>query len=83
MKQPKIRIFEQIYNVIQIEFDLKSGLIKKIVYQVNDHQTKTVFRGNELIAKSLTSTNLIQEPTVHPYHDYAYAPDLEILLVEK
>lgn len=81
MKQPNIKIFGKIYKVVQIEFDKNTGLIKKIVYQVNDHQNKTVFKGNELITKSLTSTKIIQEPTIHPYHDYAYAPDLEALLV--
>ncbi|MEI4828661.1 hypothetical protein WAX78_04250 [Bacillus sp. FJAT-53711] len=82
MKQPKIKIFGQIYKVIQIEFDKKTGLIEKIVYQVNEHQNKTVFRGNEMITKSLTSNYKIQEPTRHPFHDYAYAPDLECLLVQ-
>ncbi|WP_274364851.1 hypothetical protein [Paenibacillus thermotolerans] len=82
MKRPKIKIFGQVYNVIQIEFDKNSGLIKKIVYQVNEHQNKSVFKSNEMISKSLTSKYKIQEPTVHPYHDYAYAPDLEALLVE-
>lgn len=82
MKQPKIKIFGQIYKVIQIEFDKKTGLIEKIVYQVNEDQDKTVFRGNEMITKSLTSNYKIKEPTQHPFHDYTYAPDLECLLVQ-
>ncbi|WP_312148195.1 hypothetical protein [Paenibacillus odorifer] len=81
MKQPKIKIFGQIYKVIQIEFD-NTGLIKKIVYQINARQNKTVFKGTEITNKSLTSKSIIKEPTCHPYHNYAYAPDLESLLVE-
>lgn len=81
MKQPKIKIFGQIHKVIQIEFD-NTGIIKKIVYQVNERQNKTVFKGLEMTNKSLTSKSIIQGPTCHPYHDYAYAPDLESLIVE-
>ncbi|MNH82415.1 hypothetical protein D3C73_347990 [compost metagenome] len=81
MKQPKIKIFGEIHKVIQIEFD-NTGLIKKIVYQVNERQNKTVFKGIEMTNKSLTSKSVIHEPTCHPYHNYAYAPDLESLLVE-
>lgn len=79
MKQPKIKIFGQIYKVMQIEFD-KTGLINKIVYQVNEYKNNTVFKGTEMINKSLTSKSIIQEPTCHPYHNYSYAPDLEKLL---
>lgn len=82
MIQPKIKIFGQVYKVIQIEFNKKTGLIEKIVYQVNQNQYKTVFRGNEMITKSLTSKFKIQKPTRHPFHSYAYAPDLECLLVQ-
>ncbi|MGG0844501.1 hypothetical protein [Peribacillus simplex] len=82
MIQPKIKIFGQVYKVIQIEFDKKTGLIEKIVYQVTEHQYKTVFRGNEMITKSLTSKFKIQEPTPHPFYGYAYAPDLKRLLVQ-
>ncbi|WP_424474909.1 hypothetical protein [Oceanobacillus kimchii] len=82
MKQPKIKIFNQTFNVIQIEFDKKTGRIKKVVYQVNERQNQTVFKNNEMITKSLTSKIKIQEPTPHPYHDYLYAPDLECLLVQ-
>lgn len=82
MKQPKIKIFGQIYKVIQIEFDKKNGEIDKIVYQVNINQYKTVFRSDEMITKSLTSNYKINKPTIHPYFSYAYAPDLESLLVK-
>lgn len=83
MKQPKIDIFGHRYNVIQIEFDNKTGLIEKIVYQVSEHNNKTVFRGTEMVTKSLTSKYIIQEPTLHPYHSYAFAPDLARLLIHK
>lgn len=81
MKQPKIKIFDQIFNVIIIEFDKKTGRIKKIVYEVCEHHHQTVFKSDEIISKSLTTKIKIQEPTRHPYHDYAYAPNLEDLLV--
>lgn len=80
MKQPKIKIFGKVHKVMQIEFD-KDGLIKKIVYQLNENVHKSVFRRDTIINKSLTSERKIQEPTQHPYHDYTYAPDLECLLV--
>lgn len=80
MKQPTIEIFGNEYKVKQIEFD-KEGSIGKMIYQVNEHHTRTVFKGDSVINKSLTSERKIQEPTLHPYHDYAYAPDLEKLLV--
>lgn len=83
MKQPKIKIFGQIYKVIQIEFDKKTGEIDKIVYQIDEHKYKTIFRSNEMISTSLTSEYKIQKPTCHPYHDYIYAPDLESLLVQE
>ncbi|BCD03838.1 TPA: hypothetical protein QC443_005841 [Bacillus cereus] len=82
MKQPQIKIFGQIYKVIQIEFNKKNGQIEKIIYQLNDHQNRTVFRGVEMISSSLTYTNKIQDPTPHPFHNYAYAPNLESLLVQ-
>ncbi len=82
MKQPHIKIFGQKYKVIQIEFDNTTGLIKKIVYQVNENQNRTVFNGTEMISRSLTTQFAIQEPTPHPFHNYAYAPNLEALLVE-
>lgn len=81
MLQPSIKIFGSVHKVTQIEFGKKSGLIEKIVYQVNEHQLKTIFRRDEMITKSLTSTYKIQQPTEHPYHDYIYAPDLESLLI--
>ncbi|MNI62300.1 hypothetical protein D3C73_1176130 [compost metagenome] len=81
MKQPKIKIFGKIFKVMQIEFD-NAGLIKKIVYQVNERENNSVFKGTEMTNKSLTSKSIIQGPTHHPYHNYAYAPDLESLLVE-
>ncbi|MFF2755592.1 hypothetical protein ACFVR1_17895 [Psychrobacillus sp. NPDC058041] len=81
MKQPKIKIFGQIFNVILIEFDKKTGSVKKIVYEINEHHHQTVFKSNEMITKSLNSKIKIQKPTRHPYHDYANAPDLERLLI--
>lgn len=81
MKQPKIKIFGQIYKVILIEFDKKTGSVNKIVYEINEHHHQTVFKSNEIITKSLTSRIKIQEPTRHPFHDFAYAPNLEILLI--
>lgn len=81
MIQPKIKIFGQIFNVILIEFDKKTGSIKKVVYQINEHQHQTVYKSNEMISKDLTSKIKIQKPTRHPYHDYAYAPDLDGLLI--
>lgn len=83
MKQPKIKIFGQVYKVIQIEYDKKNGNIDKIVYQVSEHKYKTIFRSIEMISTSLTSKYKIQELTCHPYHDYFYAPELESLLIEK
>ncbi len=82
MEQPKIKVSGQIYKVIQIEFDTKTGQIEKIVYQVNEHQNKTIFKSKEMITKSLNSKYKIQKLTHHPYHDYAYAPDLECLLIQ-
>lgn len=82
MRQPKIKIFGQVYKVIQIEFDKKNGNIDKIVYQVSEHKYKTIFRSNEMLSTSLTTKYKIQEPTRHPYHDYAYAPELERLFVQ-
>ncbi|MGY3716769.1 hypothetical protein ACWE42_14720 [Sutcliffiella cohnii] len=80
MKQPKIKIFGNVHKVMQIEFN-KDGLIEKIVYQVGENVNKTAFRGDLIINQSLTKQRKIQEPTLHPYHDYAYAPSLERLLV--
>jgi len=82
VKQPKIKIFGQVYKVIQIEFDKKTGKIDKIVYQVDEQQYKTIFRSNEILSKTLKSKYKIQEPTHHPYHGYAYAPELESLFVQ-
>ncbi|MCA1202888.1 hypothetical protein [Priestia flexa] len=82
MKQPKIKIFGQIYKVIQIEFDKKTGRIDKIVYQVDEHKYRTVFRSDEMLSSSLTSKYKVQKPTFHPYHEYAYAPELECLFVQ-
>ncbi|WP_280770060.1 hypothetical protein [Salipaludibacillus daqingensis] len=81
MEQPKVKVFGQVYNVIVIEFDKKSGQITKIVYQVSEHQNKTIFRSKDMITKSLTSKFKIQGLTPHPYYNYAYAPQLECLLV--
>jgi hypothetical protein len=81
MKQPSINIFGEIRKVMEIEFDRKTGLIAKVVYRVSDHDNATVFKGHEIASKSLTSKVQITKPTHHPYHNYAYAPDLESLLV--
>ncbi|MGK4040846.1 hypothetical protein AB0Y20_00995 [Heyndrickxia oleronia] len=81
MRQPNIKLFGKTYKVIQIEFSRETGLIEKIIYQVSEHQLKTIFRSDEMITKSLTSTYKIKQLTEHPYHDYAYAPDLESLLI--
>jgi len=81
MKQPKIKIFGEIYNVILIEFDKKTGCIKKVVYEINEQEHQTVYKSNEIISNSLTSKIKIQEPTRHPYHNYSYAPDLDVLLI--
>lgn len=82
MIQPKIKIFGKVYNVIQIEYDKNTGLIKKIIYQINERQNKIIFRKSEMISKELTTNFSIHEPTLHPYHDYIYAPDLESLLIK-
>jgi Flp pilus assembly CpaF family ATPase len=79
VKQPKIKIFGHQHKVMQIEFN-KEGSVEKIIYQVSENVNKTVFRGNTMINKSLISDRKIHAPTEHPYHDYAYAPDLESLL---
>lgn len=79
MKQPKVKIFGEEHKVKQIEFS-NDGIIEKIVYQVGENLNRTVFRGDKMINKSLTSERKIQKPTEHPYHNYAYAPDLERLL---
>ncbi|MGM9987609.1 MAG: hypothetical protein ACI35O_10320 [Bacillaceae bacterium] len=80
MKQPKIKIFGDTYNVNLIEFN-DNGIINRVVYQVNQNRTETVFKGDEIDNDSLTTKRKIQKPTKHPYHEYAYAPDLESLLV--
>ena len=80
MKQPIIKIFDNEHKVMEIGFD-KEGSVNKIVYQVSENNHKTVFKGEKMINKSLTSERKIQVPTEHPYHDYAYAPNLESLLV--
>lgn len=81
MKQPKIKIFGGIHNVVEIGFDKKTGIIDKIVYEFNEYRNNTVFRGDTIHAKSLTSEVPITEPTRHPYHGYSKAPDLASLLV--
>lgn len=81
MQQPKIKIFGQVYNVREIEFN-KEGLIERIVYQVNEHRRDTVFRSDTVLDKSLTGEIKIQKPTMHPYFGYAYAPNLEKLIVK-
>lgn len=78
MKQPKIKIFDGVYDVVSVDF--KNGVVTKVVYETSKSQTRTVFKGEEIINNSLTSSRKIQKPTQHPYHDYAYAPDLESLL---
>jgi hypothetical protein len=82
MLQPEVNIFGHVYKVLQIEYDKKTGTIIKIVYKVSDQISRTVFKSNEMITKSLTSFLDIHEPTPHPYHDFAYAPDLEKLLIQ-
>ena len=79
MKQPTIVIFGNEHKVKQIEFD-KDGSIVKVVYRVNENSTGTVFKRDSVIDKSLTKEIKIEEPTHHPYHDYAHAPDLESLI---
>ena len=81
MKQPKIKIFNGIYKVLHIEFQEQTGLIDRIVYAVDTHQFETVFRGDSIDNKSLIGQRKIKEPTRHPYHNFAYAPDLDTLLV--
>ncbi|MGN4723902.1 hypothetical protein ACTFR8_23005 [Bacillus cereus group sp. MYBK15-3] len=65
-----------------ISFDAKTGLIDKITYQVKLHQNRSVFRSDTVISETLTKDVPITEPTVVPFQDYIYAPDLESLLVE-
>ena len=81
MKQPKIKIFGNVYKVMQIEYN-KNGFIERIVYEENEYTHKTVFRNNTLIKESLVGERKIQKPTKHPYQNYIHAPNLEILLVE-
>lgn len=82
MKQPKIKIFGEEHKVVGISFDAKTGLIDKITYQVKLHQNKSVFRSDTVISETLTKDVPITKPTVVPFQDYIYAPDLESLLVE-
>lgn len=81
MKQPKIKIFDNEYKVMKIEFN-NDGAVEKVVYQISENINRTVFRGNKIINSSLTTERKIHEPTKHPYHDYAYAPNLESLLIQ-
>ncbi|MBD7937158.1 hypothetical protein H9655_08950 [Cytobacillus sp. Sa5YUA1] len=79
MKQPNIKIYGVVHKVKDIRFN-DNGEIEKICYQISDGSYRTVFKGDEIITKSLTSTRKIQKPTEHPYHDFSYAPSLEGLL---
>lgn len=81
MKQPKIKIFGGVYDVIEIGFDRKTGLIKKIMYRTDGDYEEVVFRGDEVFAGSLSETVKIHEPTRDPYYGFAYAPDLESLVM--
>lgn len=82
MKQPNINIFGKAHKVVQIEFNAE-GFVEKVVYEVAENMTKTVFKGDKVMNSSLTRERIIQMPTQHPYHNYAYAPNLEALLVSQ
>jgi hypothetical protein len=81
VKQPNIKIFGKTHKVVQIEFN-DDGLIQKIIYKANQHNNRIVFRRDDMVDESLVRKYKIHEPTNHPYHNYAHAPDLESLLVQ-
>ncbi|MBN6887752.1 hypothetical protein ACUXCC_002946 [Cytobacillus horneckiae] len=79
MKQPNIRIYGEVHKVKEIEFN-DNGEIEKVVYKVSDGNYRSIYKADEIITKSLTSTRKIQKPTEHPFHNFSYAPSLKSLL---
>lgn len=79
MKQPKIKIFDDVFKVTLIEFD-STGAIGKIEYQVSENVYRVVFKGDTMVTQNLLGDYKIQKPTKHPLNSYAIAPNLESLL---
>lgn len=67
VRQPKIKIFDGVYDVVDIGF--KDGKVDKVVYEYSKTQHRTVFR-----------SALVTEPEMDEWFDYAHAPNLEDLL---
>ena len=82
MKQPKIKLYDQVHNVHSIQFN-SQGEIIAISYYNNDKSLSTslIFKGDTVPNKNLSTSRKIQKETPHPYHNYSFTPNLEKLLI--
>lgn len=79
MKQPKIKLFDQVWDVLRLEFDEHTGDLNFIVYKQYHGWTNIVIEskyvdyGNGEIK--------LEKPIVHPHEDFVIAPNLNDLFV--
>lgn len=69
MNQPKIKLFDQEWDVLKVEFDYDTGELKYITYKQYHGWTNFIVQGD------------VDRPRVHPHQDYVIVPDLNALFI--
>lgn len=81
MKQPRIKIEDKLYKVIELGFSSRTGELDRVLFEVEPYKTMLVLKNDKMIIPSLDKSVKITEPTIHPYKNFYHAPDLESILV--
>ncbi|MGF2716444.1 hypothetical protein ACQUY5_30245 [Bacillus cereus] len=81
MKQPKIKIQDKIYKVLELGFNSKTGELDKVLFQIKGYEHCHIFKRDTVFNDNLTGHVPITETTREPYHSHYHAPDLISLLI--
>lgn len=79
MKQPKVRLFDQTWDVLRLEFDEETGKLGSIVYKEFHGWTRLVVQ-SEYVDYGRGSVKL-DKPVVHPHENYVIVPSFEDVLI--
>ena len=81
MKQPKIMLFGDVWDVIKIEFHEETGELNSIIYQYHNGESNLIVQSKQVDYGS--GPVPLKNPIVHPNEGFVVAPNLNDLFVRE